>query len=248
MQRELAFRCDAVSDGTLELRIQRQHGAEDFAERGKIVVGDPTAETQELVIEYRNSVEYALNSFGCDRGLTVVQFEDNAGQALLAEGHEHAAADQGSDLGADAIGKDHVERHGQGDVAELGHCWKDKLENSLKPHTITGCQAERKRGTLVLACAMKSAAARRHQGPSLMLGMTTLRYVNGPEYGLLPGFFRRLDAQVFHHHLQILPGLALLARISQQECGMVGDGQARARPGGIAAANARGFEVVKSAA
>ena len=37
MQRQLAFFGDAVSDGAFELRIERQHGAEDLAERGKIV-------------------------------------------------------------------------------------------------------------------------------------------------------------------------------------------------------------------
>src|ERR1035438_1218197 len=47
---------------------------------------------------------------------------------------------------------------------------------------------------------------------------------------LFSRFFRRHDAQVLHHHLQILPRLALLSWIAEQKRGMVGDGKARARP------------------
>jgi hypothetical protein len=50
-----------------------------------------------------------------------VQFNHNAGHAPLAEGHEYAAADHRTSIGGDTVGKDHVERHGQGNIAELGH-------------------------------------------------------------------------------------------------------------------------------
>jgi len=35
--------------------------------------------------------------------------------------------------------------------------------------------------------------------------------------------FRRCKPHLRHHQLQIFPGLSLLARVSQQECRMVGD-------------------------
>ncbi len=121
MQRQLAFFGDAVSDGAFELRVQRQHGAENFADRREVVVGDPAAETQQLLIEHRRDIEHAEDGFRFDRWLAVVQFDHDAGHALLAEGHEHASADDGSGLGGHTVGEDHVERHGQGDVAEFGH-------------------------------------------------------------------------------------------------------------------------------
>ena len=121
MQRQLAFFGDAVSDGAFELGIERQHGAEYFAERGEIVVRDPAAEAQQLIVEHRRGVEHAEDGFSRDRGLAIVQFNDDAGHALLAKGHEHASADHGSGIGGDTVGENHVERHGQGNVAELGH-------------------------------------------------------------------------------------------------------------------------------
>ena len=51
----------------------------------------------------------------------IVQFNHDSTQALLPEGHKHTAADHGSGLDADTVGEDHVERHGQGNIAILGH-------------------------------------------------------------------------------------------------------------------------------
>src|ERR1700691_442978 len=62
------------------------------------------------------------------------------------------------------------------------------------------------------------------------LGMTMLERFAFMTEILLGGFFRWLNAEIFHHHLQILPGLALLARIAQQIRGVIGHGEARARP------------------
>jgi hypothetical protein len=50
-----------------------------------------------------------------------MQLNYDACQTLLAEGHEHSTADHGRGLGGDTIGEDHIERHGQSYVAELGH-------------------------------------------------------------------------------------------------------------------------------
>jgi hypothetical protein len=121
MQRQLAFLGHAVRDGAFELRIQRQHGAEDFAERSEIVVGNPAAETQQLFVEHRSYVERTLDSFCGDRWFAVVQFNHNAGHTLLAKGHEHAATDDWHGFGGDTVGEHHVERHGQSNVAEFGH-------------------------------------------------------------------------------------------------------------------------------
>jgi hypothetical protein len=50
-----------------------------------------------------------------------VEFHDDAGHALLAEWDQHAPADDGSSVGRDTVGEDHVERHGDRDVTEFGH-------------------------------------------------------------------------------------------------------------------------------
>ena len=121
MQRQLAFLRYAVGDAAFELRIQRQHGAEDFAERREIVVGNPAAEAQQLFVENRSGVEYAENGFCFDGRGSVVQFDHDASHTLLTKRHEHAATDHRSGFGGDTVRKDHVERHGQGNVAEFGH-------------------------------------------------------------------------------------------------------------------------------
>ena len=58
---------------------------------------------------------------GGDGRLAVVKFDDDARHALLAERDQHASADDGRDVRGDTVGEDHVERHGDGDVAEFGH-------------------------------------------------------------------------------------------------------------------------------
>ena len=112
---------EAIGDRALELGAQRQHGAKHFSERGEIVVGDPAAETKELFVEDRRGVEYAENVFDGDGWLAVVQFDDDARHALLAEWDQHASAHDGRGVRGDTVGEDHVERDGDGDVAEFGH-------------------------------------------------------------------------------------------------------------------------------
>ena len=51
--------------------------------------------------------------------------------ALLAERDQHTSSDNGSHIGRDMVCEGHVERHGQGYVAEFGHWWKDKLHLSV---------------------------------------------------------------------------------------------------------------------
>ena len=62
-----------------------------------------------------------MNIFRGDRWLAVVQFDDDARHALLAERDEDASAHDWRGIRGDTVGEDHVQRHGQGDVAEFGH-------------------------------------------------------------------------------------------------------------------------------
>src|SRR6266404_6098002 len=50
-----------------------------------------------------------------------MQFDHDAGQALLPERHEHASSDHGSGLGGGPVGEDHVERHRKRNITILGH-------------------------------------------------------------------------------------------------------------------------------
>ena len=60
----------------------------------------------------------------CDKD-AIMQFDNDAGHALLPEGHEHAPADHRLHAGRNGISERHVERHGQGDVGEEGHLLED---------------------------------------------------------------------------------------------------------------------------
>ena len=59
---------------------------------------------------------------------------------------------------------------------------------------------------------------------------------------------RTLQSHLGHHHLQVLPGVALLRRITQQKRRMVRDRELASIPAGIIAAHARRFEVVEAPA
>jgi hypothetical protein len=50
-----------------------------------------------------------------------VQFDDDAGYALLAEWDEDASADHWRRIRENTVGEDHVQRNGNGDVTEFGH-------------------------------------------------------------------------------------------------------------------------------
>src|SRR5215470_14393682 len=119
VQRHVALVGNAVTNGTLELRAQGKHGAEYFSKRREIVVGNPLAEPHELHVEHRPRIEDADDVLGLDTGLAVVQIDDDAAHALLTEGHEHTSAYGWLHPIGHVIGEGHVERHGQGYVAEL---------------------------------------------------------------------------------------------------------------------------------
>src|SRR5271170_1196662 len=105
---------------------------------------------------------------------------------------------------------------GSATLQNSGIDWKDKLRCFLRDvRQPRKAVKELSAGIAVARADMRSFAS---------LRMTVHLY----EGSLLGSFFRRFDAQVLHHHLQVLPRFALLARIAQQECGVVSDGQARA--------------------
>jgi len=121
MQRHLARFRNAIGDAAFELRIQRQHRPKNFTERRKIIVGDPAAETQQLLVENRCGIEHAQNWLDRDRWLTVMQLHDDPSQALLTKRHEHPSAHHGRSVVHDMVGKNHVQRHRQSNVAILRH-------------------------------------------------------------------------------------------------------------------------------
>ncbi|HMA19258.1 MAG TPA: hypothetical protein VKO87_00575, partial [Gemmatimonadaceae bacterium] len=66
MQGRVALFRDAVSDYALELRRKREHGAEYLANGSEIIIGDPTAEAEELLVEDRGGIDDAEDIFGGD--------------------------------------------------------------------------------------------------------------------------------------------------------------------------------------
>ena len=113
--------CDAIADRALELRAQRQHGAKHFAQRSQIVVRNPRAQLHELLIQHWRGVQHAEDIFRLNFGRAIMQHSDDARHALLAKGHEHAAAHHRLHPVRDAVGKGHIERHGEGDVTKFRH-------------------------------------------------------------------------------------------------------------------------------
>src|SRR4029077_16367032 len=71
-------------------------------------------------------VERGEDVFCRDRRFAIVQFDDDARHALLAKWDQHASSYDGSGVRGDTVGKDHVERNRNGDVAEFGH-WIQRI-------------------------------------------------------------------------------------------------------------------------
>src|SRR5882672_6925292 len=75
------------------------------------------------------------------------------------------------------------------------------------------------------------------QNSGIDFGRRSQRIAASPEErepALLGRFFWRLDPKILHHHLQILPRLALLARISKQICRMISYCKTRSGPRWVA--------------
>jgi len=95
------------------------HAAEDFAERGAVVLRDPAAEVDEFGCEDRLLVDEAEDFFERAAWGRVVKFEDEAGEFARAEGDEYATAGLDTVLEGfeEAVGEGLVEGDGQADVA-----------------------------------------------------------------------------------------------------------------------------------
>ena len=112
---------DAVADGSFEFRAQRQHGAENFTNGSEIVVGNPLAQADQLLIEHRRGIKHADDLLGFNFRLVIMQRGDDPRHALLPEGHEHASADDRLHPLGNSVREDDVKRNGQSDVTEFGH-------------------------------------------------------------------------------------------------------------------------------
>src|ERR1700722_6653582 len=121
MEGHLAAVREAIGNRAFELGVQRKHGSENLAERGEIVIRDPAAEAKELIVEYRSRIDDAEDSLGGNGGLAVMQFHDDARQTLLPEWNQHASAHDRSGIRRNTVGENHVQWHGHGYVAEVGH-------------------------------------------------------------------------------------------------------------------------------
>src|SRR5438445_10967369 len=104
MKRHMSCFCDAIRNGSLEFRAERQHGAKHLTEWCEVVVGDPLAEAHQRRVEHRLGIERLDNIFGLNLRLVIVQAYDDSGKALLAEGDENSSTDDGLHAIRDAIG------------------------------------------------------------------------------------------------------------------------------------------------
>ena len=78
VQRHLSFFRYAIGDRVLELRTQWEHGSKDLAQRRQVVIGDPLAKFEELVVEHGLAVKHADYVLGLDVGSAIVQVNDDA--------------------------------------------------------------------------------------------------------------------------------------------------------------------------
>ena len=77
MQRHVSFFGNPIDNCAAKLRIQRQHGAEDFANRGQVVFADPFPQPQQFFGKRRRLIQDFKNSFCGDRRRAVVQLSDD---------------------------------------------------------------------------------------------------------------------------------------------------------------------------
>src|ERR1700758_1836637 len=119
MKREGALLGDAVRDGALKLGAEREHGAENFAQRSEIIIGDPLAETHELLVEHGRGIKHADDVLGLYGRFAVMQVDDDAAHALLPERHQYTASDGGLHTVRNAVGEGRVQRDWQGYITGL---------------------------------------------------------------------------------------------------------------------------------
>ncbi len=125
---------------------QRQHGAQDFAERSAVVAGDPVAEAEEFVVEDRFGIDQAEGVFEIRVGRIVMNTEDDAGEFARAEGDEDACAGLDAMLESERerVGESLIERDWQADVAELRQ--KISVSGGSGPSFVSGPLVFEKKG------------------------------------------------------------------------------------------------------
>jgi hypothetical protein len=102
------------------LAHQRQHGAQHLAHGRDVVLRDPLGQIEQLLGQDGIFIENADERFGFDRRRIVMHAQHDAGQLLIAKGHQHTGANGRSDV-CERVGKGAVERNGQGYIAEGRH-------------------------------------------------------------------------------------------------------------------------------
>ena len=111
---------DPVHLGLFDFRSQWKHGAENLADGSEIVLRDPLAQLHEVGVHHRLGVEHLKDILDLHFRLAVMESSHDAGQTVIAKRNQHPPANHRL-LAADPVGKHHVQRDGQSDIAKLRH-------------------------------------------------------------------------------------------------------------------------------
>ncbi len=84
-----------IQDLAANLAHEGQHGAQNFADGGEVILRDPLSQFHELLRKDRLLVEDGEQRFGFDGRRFVVDAHHNPGQLFIAKRHEHAHAYDG---------------------------------------------------------------------------------------------------------------------------------------------------------
>ena len=119
---------DAVVDGAAHLGCEGQHGAQDFTERGQIVLRRPRAQLQQVLAEERLFIKHSFEvpHFDVGRGIGCKR-RDNSDQLFIAEGHDDTGSALRRLARSHTVGEGVVKRHGQRDFAVRRHGRQDSV-------------------------------------------------------------------------------------------------------------------------
>src|SRR5262249_34629317 len=132
MERHFSRLSDGICPGPFHLRREWQHGAQYLADGSEIVVRDPFAQLEQVLIEHRRGIKYRMDTLGFDRRRGIVQRRNNPGQALSTEGYQDASANNRSHT-VNTVGEYHVQGHRQCYITEFRH---DPVRTRLSPAKI----------------------------------------------------------------------------------------------------------------
>src|SRR6266436_9753748 len=108
MERFMSSLSDAIYLGFLDLRRQRQHRANNFADGSEIVLGDPLPEFQKRRIENRVSIQDLKHSLRLHGGRAIMDRRHYAREPLLSEWNQHPSANDGNTV-SQTVRKHHVQ-------------------------------------------------------------------------------------------------------------------------------------------